>query len=229
MIQEILDYLLIRNLLYNSDSEELIAVVETKENFVYILDNIYLLMQEENFVFLSPHLVMNVSAFIQKYRFDYNKEKEINDKMNYIIERLNDYRHMSSKRKELVIQDWILQESENRNLPLCYRNLTSVLGLISLDAFYFLNMVSIKEPFQIECLVEYLSIINIIINKFPQCFAEDIKFLEVTRQNLDSLAHNKNIPKVDARMVHRTLKKIRKTYSTLEEENFQKVIKKTQN
>lgn len=227
MIQEILDYLSIRALLYNFDSEKIIEVAETKENFVYVLNSIYLLMQEEDFVFISPSMVITVSEFIQKYRFDYNKEKEINDKMNYIIERLKDYRHMSSKRRELIIQDWILEESKNRNLPLCYTNLTSILGLISLDVFYFENMISIEGPLQIECVVEYLSIINIIMNKFPKCFDEDSEFLEVTRQNLVSLAYNKKIPKVDARMVNRTLKKMKKTYPALGEENFQKVIKKT--
>lgn len=228
MIQEISDYLLIRSLLYNSDSEELIEVAKEKDNYIYILNNIYELMQEEDFIFVDPHLVTNVEDFIYKYRFDYNRDKEINDKMNYIIGRLNDYKNMSDKRKQFIIDNWVQEESQNRNLPFGYKNLNNLLSLISLDTLYYQGMISIDKPFNIEYVVEYVSIINIIMNRFSESFNDDIEFLEVTRQNLQILKDNKKISKIDSKMIKEALKKVNKQYSMSEIENFQKVIKKTE-
>lgn len=229
MIQEILDYLLIRSLLYNSDADELIEAIKEKEDFTYVLDNIHMLMQEENFIFVAPHLVFNVSELITKYRFDYIKNKELNDKMNDIIGRLNDYKYMSDKRKQYIINNWIEEESNNRNLPLCYRNLTMLLGMISLDTAYFQGMINIDKSFDIGYVIEYVSIINIIMNKFPECFHDNPEFLEITKQNLMILKGNKEISRVDSRMIKRTIKKMQEKYSLSETKNFQKVIKKTQN
>lgn len=228
MIQEISDYLLIRSLLYNSDSEELIEVAKEKDNYIYILNNIYELMQEENFIFVDPHLVTNVEDFIYKYHFDYNRDKEINDKMNYIIGRLNDYKNMSDKRKQFIIDNWVQEESQNRNLPFVYKNLNNLLSLISLDTLYYQGMISIDKPFNIEYVVEYVSIINIIMNRFSESFNDDIEFLEVTRQNLQILKDNKKISKIDSKMIKEALKKVNRQYSMSEIENFQKVIKKTE-
>lgn len=228
MIQEISDYLLIRSLLYNSDSEELIEVAKEKDNYIYILNNIYELMQEENFIFVDPHLVTNVEDFIYKYRFDYNRDKEINDKMNYIIGRLNDYKNMSDKRKQFIIDNWVQEESQNRNLPFIYKNLNNLLSLISLDTLYYQGMISIDKPFNIEYVVEYVSIINIIMNRFSESFNDDIEFLEVTRQNLQILKDNKKISKIDSKMIKEALKKVNKQYSMSETGIFQKVIKKTE-
>lgn len=230
MTQEILDYLLIRSLLFNSEPEELIDATSNRENFIYVLDNIYILMQNENFIFMSPNIITNVVELIQKYRFDYNKDKEMNDKMNYIIGRFNDYRNMSEKRKRDIVSRWVQEESENRNLPFCYRTLPNLLGLISLDTAYFQSMISSDESFEVGYVVEYLSLINIIINKYPKCFSEDMDFLAVTRMNLIALQNNKKVfSRTDYNMLKKTIKKMKEEYSLPKLDNSQKVKKKTEN
>lgn len=110
MIQEILDYLLIRSFLINSTEKEIVESVTDEETFSYLLNSIYNLMQDENFVLTSPALYDRVLAFITKYRFDYIKNKEYCEKMNYIIGRLHDYTLMSANRKKDIMYNWVEEE-----------------------------------------------------------------------------------------------------------------------
>lgn len=73
-------------------------------------------------------------------------------------------------------------------------------------------MISVNEPFEVHNIVEYASIVNIIMNKFPDCFNEDHLFLEVTRSNLE---HLKKIPFLkfrDLKMLKNTINKLNKNY-----------------
>lgn len=216
MIQEILDYLLIRSFLINSSEEEIIGVIETEENFAYILNSIYELMQEENFIFTSHFLCHKVQAFINKYRFDYIKNKEYCEKMNYIIDRFNEYNAMSDHRKKVIVNDWIEEEVKARELPRLYKNVYSLINLISSDMKYFQGMISVGEPFEIDNVIEYVSLINIMMNKFSNIFEEDKQFLEVTKLNLETFSkiplgyHN-------LKMVKKALKRLKNNYTNAED------------
>ena len=139
MTQEILDYLLIRSLLVNSSSDEIIEQVSDKESFSYFINNVSMLIEEEDFLILSPVLQDRVGDVLYKYRFTYNKEKEFNEQMNYIIGRLQDYHLMSDERKSFIIDSWVENESNVRELPKRYRNINDLLTLISLDTAYLIG------------------------------------------------------------------------------------------
>ncbi len=212
MIQEILDYLLIRSTLVNSTSQEIIENTDDKAIFSYLVHAISSLMQQEDFLLVDPSFPEKVSDLIQFYRFDYNQEKDLNSEMNYIIGRLSDYKKMSFNRKQKLIQDWINQETKNRDLPK-YSGKENLLGLISLDGYYFCQMISIQQTFEIENAVEYLSILNIIHNKFPDFFKQDLSFVELNREICNHIQSSYQLPRFVLKMNRRILKKLNENYA----------------
>ncbi len=211
MIQEILDYLLTRCLLLNSTSQELIDNITDKETFSYVVKNISNLMQKEDFVLIDRSLQEKVSDIIQSHRFDYNKDKELNAEMNYIIGRLQDYKSMSTNRKNMLIYNWIKQETEVRGLPVYYREINILLNLVCYDAFYMKNMLcSSNGQTEIDNVVEYLSLINLILNKYTTFFDENQNLLKLTIENCEIIAEIKKIPKFILKMDKDLLKKLNK-------------------
>ena len=89
-------------------------------------------------------------------------------------------------------------------------------------------MMLIDEVFTLNNVVEYISIINIIMNKYPEFFIDNPEFFEVTKQNLKIIKDNKEIKGIDFKMIRRTFKQMEKQYQLSENVNFQKVIKKTE-
>jgi len=229
MTLEISDYLLTRSILVNNTKEELIESVNDEETFSYMLNSICQLMEEENFILTHAGLCERVSTFINEYRFDYIKNKDYCEKMNYIIGRLQDYNMMSDKRKQDIIDNWVENESEARGLPKCYRNQKNLFELISLDMYYFIGMISFNEPFVVESIIEYASLVNIIMNKFPESFDEDHLFLEVVRHNLECLRRTPLIRLNNLRMVKNTLNKLNKNHPISPEIQLEKsyTLKKT--
>ncbi len=183
MTQEILDYLLIRSALVNNTSQKIIQEIKDKEEYSYLVNNISQLMQKEDFLLLQDDFPDKVSDIIQSHRFEYNYDKKLNEEINYIIDRLKQYQIMTLNHKKELINSWVKQESENRKLPKIYHNSNALLYLISLDAFYFNQM--IDGNFIIQNIIEYLSLVNIIMNEFSTVFEEDKYFLEITRKCLN--------------------------------------------
>lgn len=219
MIQEILDYLLIRSVLLNSTSEEMINTINDTKTFPYIIKNINLLMQQEDFILLDKSLQYKVVDILQKFRFDYIKDKEVNDQMNYIIDRLKTYKEMSYDRKRYLVNEWIKQEAKTRELPWYYHTIKNLVSLISLDMYYFQRMIVTDEPFEIDNVVEYLSLLNIILNKFPDCFQEDKLFLELTREKCKMIKSISGFPKFIRKINKSILKRLNENFEVNEEVN----------
>lgn len=157
-------------------------------------------------------MIDNVSELVQHYRFDYNKNKEINDNVNYIIGRLHDYREMSIDRKKYITDNWIKEELEARGIPPKAIRLEQLLNLLILDESYFRKMLNIREEFVIENLMEYLSLVNLLLNKFPKVF-EDNLFLEITKQNCECIKSISKLPRLYSKMVQKILSRLKKEYS----------------
>jgi hypothetical protein len=170
-----------------------------------------MLMQEENFILTSDELIDSVSNLIQKYRFDYYKDKELNDKMNFIIGLLNYYKNLSTSDRIYLKEDWLTNECMHRNLPLCYHNYDSVIGLMQHDYEYFEKMLDVTTILDIDNVIEYLSLINIIIDKCPDLFQNEI-LLMVTESNCERFKKDSNCSKDCLRMIKDTLKKLKCFY-----------------
>lgn len=216
MTQEILDYLLIRSLLANSTSEEIINMIENKEIFVYLINSIASLMQQEDFILINHDYQEKVSDIVQSHRFDYNQDKDLNEQMNYIIGRLKEYEAMSFNRKQYLINSWMKQEFKNRGLPWIYQTPETLFCLISLDMKYFQQMIELKE-LKIDNLIEYFSILNIILNKFPNTFSNDPLFLEIHKKNCMMIQEIPQIPHSIQKMNKKIVKKLKENYEVNEE------------
>lgn len=219
MIQEIFDYLLIRSTLVNSTSQEIIENANDKEIFSYFVHTISSLMQQEDFILMDKSLQEKVSDFIQFYRFDYNTNKDLNQEMNYIIGRLCDYKNMSINNRKILMNNWLKQETVYRGLPWYFSTKENIFHLISLDIFYLNGMFLMNGKFEIDNVIEYLSLINIILNKFPEYFNQDIRFLEMTRENCDFISSIKQMPRFILKMNKKILENLNKNYKINSEMN----------
>lgn len=226
MIQEISDYLWIRDVLLCTDGKELIASASDKENFANIIYNISELMQKEDFVLVFNYIIGNIEELVYHYRFDYNKDKEINDNMNYIIGRLNAYKNMSEERKNYLCKSWVKDEFNDRLLPITFRNADNLVDLMQLDVEYITGMLNYSEPFEIENVIEYLSLINLTINRFPDSF-KDEDFYKATYNNLEGLKELEILPYNYKCYVKKTIKNLKKVETTnLKEEKKIKIKRK---
>lgn len=219
-IEETLYYLAVRSLLVNQSSEDLINQIDSEEAYKLYVDNISRIMQEENFIFVSDALVQKVSDLVYHYRFDYIKNKQINDNVNYIIERFHDYKMMSSNRKVTLAKEWMKEEGKNRGLPAKYVNAEDLFSLISLDGYYFQGMINIGEEFAVENIMEYVSLLNLLLNRFSTFFDDNL-FLEITKQNCEALKSIPGLPKKYLKMINKILDRINKEYADSSDVNVQ--------
>lgn len=220
MIEEVFNYLIVRSSLTNHTSEELIELVKNKEDYKFFVDNISKIMMEEDFILISDDLIDSVSNLVHHYRFDYNKNKEINDQVNYIIDRLRDYKNMSLKHKIDLSNSWISQERENRGLSAKLATPENLLSMIALDGTYFYSMINIGEEFCIENIMEYLSLLNLLLNRFHAVF-EDNLFLEITKQNCKVIQSIPKLPRIYLKMIKKILDRLNKEYSTTSDDNIE--------
>ena len=173
MIQEIFDYLSTRAIIINHTGEELVDIAKDPKMFRHFIKNISKVMQEEDFFLTSLELVQRVETLLQTYRFDFLKEKEINDEMNYIIGRLCDYRNFHSNQFCSRINNWLLEERKNRGLPSSFQKEECLLLMISMDYEYLWKIFSLEEQFEIENPVEYLSLLHLLLERFPETFQDE--------------------------------------------------------
>lgn len=220
MIEEAFNYLLTRSLLMSKESNDLINLVDSEEMYKFFVDNISCIMQEEDYILVSDALIERVSDLIYHYRFDYIKNREINEQVNYIIGRLHDYREMSINRRATLCKEWIKEERKNRDLPAKDTTIEGLFSMIALDGEYFHSMINIGEEFMVENITEYLSLLNLLLNRFSQVFEDDL-FLEITKQNCESIQSIPKISKVYLKMIKKILRRLDKEYIASSDVNVQ--------
>ena len=226
MIQEIYDYLLIKSYFASEDETGLQLETEdnAKEQFKYIVENVALLMQEEDFFLLIPDIQEQLTDIIQKYRFKY-KSKEIYENINFIIDTLNRYKRIPENRKEKLINEWYKNEYKDRNLPFKYRNKNTVMVLCAIDFSFFDELIKnqlsidvfnkkmiINESDEINNIIPFLSLINLMINRFED-FMLDIIDIEELYYCIDEISVLPNVPKECLKYIKVTLKQLDKLYT----------------
>ena len=223
MTQEIYDYLSSRTFLIVASSSELIDSITNEEEFQQLISDIANLMQKEDFLLIYPEAIDNIADLLFKYRFKYNKNKSINDDINYIIERINEYRHMSKSRKDYLVKEFCQNEYKKRSLPLCYSYFDQLKVLIALDYYSFLNVGKIafsNETGQYEQVDEitltgieflsYLSVINMLINTSPSTLIDN-NLIDINIQTISNIIDvGKVIPKHQLNYAKKTIKNLKK-------------------
>ncbi len=215
MIQEILDYLWIRNILLFQEEEIIEDYISKKNKYSDYIQILSRLMQREDLAVVYPEIQDKISKTVNKYRFEYNTA-EINEDINYIVGRLNDYKKMSDTRQKQIIGEFYADEIVDRNMPIIYKNCKEELTtLIGNDFNCFISMYKasdeetgedIETTFQPDML-QYTSLVNILINRFPEFF-EEKAFVDVTIMNFMRIKETPKLKGSMYRYVKRTLKEL---------------------
>lgn len=210
MIKKVYNYLYVRGFLLAHNSSQLINMGVDENTYKFLVDGISSIMQEENYLLVADELVQRASNLVHHYRFNYNKNKEINDQVNFIIERLRKYRNMSTNHRIELSKEWFEEERKKREIPRRYATPSNLFTMIYLDAFSFSQMISTEE-FAIVNTMEYLSLINLFFNQFPSIFENPV-FLERIKHNCEFLKTLPNVPRIYRKMVNRILDRFSKEY-----------------
>lgn len=174
MTHGILDYSLIRSMLMACDKSFIIKHTDDEESFNHFITIIIDIMENENYILTSDDLIIKVEDVIYHYRLQYLKNKEINDKINFIISKLNQYKNMSFTERKRLSNEWLHNERVDRGLPESCEDFKYIFSLIHFDKetiliLYGLRNEEVKLHEELEYVV-WLSLINLAINRFPDDF-----------------------------------------------------------
>ena len=203
MIQEIYDYLWIRNYIPSNTTEAIIEALQIEKDnnhntsYVDIVNALAYLIEREHFLLIDDDFVSKISTIINEFRFDYNKDKVLNEKINYIIERLNDYSKMSDSRKRYLIKDFYKKEIKDRCLSHRSNRMT-IDSCILVDCFGYVSaFFETSEKLSIDDLFGFISTINLIISRYPEFFDSEDKKLIVYNIIKESMEAIVNLSKKD--------------------------------
>lgn len=215
MIQEIYDYLWIRNVLISVDANDICNGITDKNQFIYIVKVISKLLEREDFPIVFQNAQQKIEDIIQKFRFMYN-DKEIVEDINYIIGRLNDYRNMRTDRQKHLITEFYYSENKDRNLPGFYKLLPEYIDLfIRNDAhiftsFYANTDTSVAIRLDQNDIINFSSLVNLLMNRYPEFF-EDEGIRMRTVSNLNQIATIKGLDHYIAKHVKKAAKMLEKS------------------
>lgn len=222
MTQEISGYLLIRSYLMVTPKDTLIKLIgeSDEEYFKTLIHNIYTIMEKEDFVLMYKEVEEKIDSILLRYRFNYIKNKEINDEMNFIIGKLNQYKNLTvdeifNKRKEFC-----KQEFKRRSLPSRLCAPANIENMIMLDGEMVALITGLSGETEyvidLDGILSYLSIVNIMINEQSEYFLnsgvideslERISQISVAINDLDDYP---KFRKIFMEYCHKTLKNIKK-------------------
>jgi len=118
MIQEILDYLLIKKELLTLTTEEMLDKLNNEEILAHYCGIISKMSKEDLFLYTDDELMLKVQAIVYEKRFSNKHSKELIDNMNEMLDYTHNYRTLTEYEKMLIRCNWIKEEKESRKLPL---------------------------------------------------------------------------------------------------------------
>ncbi len=227
MTLEISDYLLIRIYFARAKNKfDLSGMTkeEARDDFYRTLVMSTQLMQEEDYFLIIPEAMEELDNIVQKYRFDFPGDKEINDEVNFIIGRKKEYEDLSETRLKTRAREWYLSEIKDRLLPRKYRNNDIIVDLLIQDYIYFLKINSsfniddynknvdfdtLDGTVQVNNIIPFLALINLMFNRFPE-YVENNIYINGLFDRLDAIARIDDIPKDCLKYLKTTVKNINK-------------------
>lgn len=216
MILEIYDYLWIRNVLIALDPDALASNIENIEEYRFVLKCMANLLANEDFPLAVESTQSKISEFIQMFRFKYN-DKDIANKTNFIISKLNQYKMMSTADKNLAIINFYSQETKDRNLPFLYKDSKEVIDCLIQNDIHiyrdiFCNSGNDKESIALTetDIIDYVALTNLIMNRYTDLF-ENSNYIDNTINNLTKLATIKALSFEIRRYIKKTIHKLEKS------------------
>lgn len=214
MILEIYDYLWIRNVLIALKPKDLASNIENIEEYRFVVTCMANLLENEDFPLALESTEDRISEFIQIFRFKYN-DKDINNKTNFIIGKLNQYKVMSKADKNLAIKNFYIRETKDRDLPFLYKESKEVIDCLIQNDIHiyrdiFCNNGSDKEPIALTetDIIDYVALTNLIMNKYPDLFKNN-HYIDNTLNNLNKLTAIKALPFEIRLYIKKTIHKLK--------------------
>lgn len=172
MIQEILDYLLIKAHFILLTEEELLKNVETEEYLQIYCDKICEILSHDNFFYTNPEFMKKIEAILSHKRFEGRHNHKLTMDFNDMIEAVRKYKDLAIEEKQEIIHDWIRIEVENRNIPFgkfLKLSLSTVYEWITADSYYAMLLLQ-NNQCTIENSFSLLSTINLLTTVYPVIF-----------------------------------------------------------
>lgn len=182
MIQEIYNYLYTKSLLLEKE----VLLVDDGNEEKNLSDNLLSIL---NVLTLEPYFADRedtrkmLSSFIQKYRFSFPNNTKIKVSFNELIKVINEHQAQDKKTTNKEKKQWLESEYKDRCLPKKFRNEKTMIEFVRADAELFMNMSGFYcfdgvnfEPvpkllFNNLDVVEYLGLMNLMINREPRYFS----------------------------------------------------------
>lgn len=223
MTLEIFDYLLTRHTCFANNPEGLDfdQSYDVKKQFTNYTKCISEIIQHEDITLICKDSQDEIISIVQKYRFDYLKDKEITESVNYIIDKFNEYTLISDAKKNNLINEWYKNECKDRLLPrkyCCYSyidlltvydlyNYEIMSGLIQATTDFF-NRNFTTQNCEINALVSHASTFNLLITRFPDRFNK--QSLETEINNLTKIINCIELSKTDLKYIKKIINNIEK-------------------
>lgn len=234
MIQEILDYLLIKSHFILCTEEELLEKVEDERMLEIYCDNICRILEQEKFFYTSDELIEKLEAIVYKKRFDGKHSKELIVDFNIMIDAINQYKKLSSSDKILLGAKYIDEEVKIRNMP--FRRfpgytLNAIYDCIKNESYYAKILLQKECDLAIYDPLYLLTTVNLLCNRYPEALQENLNGISRCCASvimLDDLSKNFYYRKM-LKKTNKTLEELAKDIPDEDIDNYQKVIKKTEN
>lgn len=176
MIQEILDYLLIKAQFVCMTEEELLSRMSNEDSLKIYLDIICGIMEQDVFFFTSEHITNKLEKVINKTRFESPHDAQTVQDFNEIIGAINFYNKISVSERQFISKEWINEQVQKRKLLFSksnYYDLDCIYQFIKDDYVYAKYLLALSNnDFIIHNPFSFLGTVNYIIDQFPLVFAE---------------------------------------------------------
>ncbi len=231
MTQEIYNYLWIRSYILNMNIDMERDTIknelannssETYKCFVVGLSN---LMNEGDLLFTNYEKEKRALDLLNEFRYDYRSDKEINDAINNIICKVNEFHSLDYESRDRRMESFYSKEGIKRRLSLGDRHRYKYLNyLFKLDFINYIELFgeelegSDKEPVMYD-VKSICATVNLLISEYPRHFvltdASDI-ILEYFKKAIDAIDRldSEKAKKVNAKQIlkymNRTVKRMEK-------------------
>lgn len=234
MTQGILDYLLIKTHFILCTEEEILNNVKDEQMLEIYCDIICGILETENFFYTDERIMKKLETFVSEKRFEGRHKNETIVDFNIMIDAINRYKKLSTTDKMINIVNWIDEEAKVRDLP--FRrfpgyNLEAIYNCIKNESYYLKMLLQDNSDIVVYNPTYVLTTINLLCNRYPQVIEEDLMVASRCCASV-LLIEDASKKHYYKRMVKKTLKNLGKVTKNIKDEdidNYQKVIKKTEN
>ncbi len=233
MIQEILDYLLIKSQFILCTEEELLEKVKDEKILEIYCDIICTIIENENFFYTDEKLMKKLDTIVREKRFEGRHKNELIVDFNIIVETINKYKTLSESDKIIITANWIDEEAKARDIP--FRKFPGctvdvIHNYIKYESYYTRLLFTDDIEVEVEYPLYLLGTINLLCNRYPDIIIQNVDAAERCTSILLLMkdVYKKTI--IANSMIRKTLKRLEKVSENIPEEDivkYEKIMKKT--